>query len=245
MKFGRIDFISDYCDRWCERCAFTTRCSSYAVRAATAMCDGNFEQALELAVGSPRSPAGKEPPEPEWRRELLEAQPTRAEVDEQSRLDSARHDRIAQEPLTTLTWGLMHLSVAWFQKHRNLVRQCATGELARAAEELSRDVYLITAKIHRALDGRDRSSEDEGMHDHPVQNDWNGSAKVALISIARSAAACDVLAATGDTEAAHLGEELRNLGRQVEREFPNALRFVRPGFDTEPPPRRQDRGAAG
>jgi hypothetical protein len=40
MKFGRIDFISDYCDRWCERCAFTTRCSSYAVRAATAMCDG-------------------------------------------------------------------------------------------------------------------------------------------------------------------------------------------------------------
>jgi hypothetical protein len=35
----RIDFISAYCDSWCERCAYTTRCSAFAVRVATAMCD--------------------------------------------------------------------------------------------------------------------------------------------------------------------------------------------------------------
>jgi hypothetical protein len=30
----RIDFISAYCDRWCERCAFTERCSVFAVKVA-------------------------------------------------------------------------------------------------------------------------------------------------------------------------------------------------------------------
>jgi hypothetical protein len=232
MKSSRIDFISEYCDRWCERCAFTTRCSSYAIRAATAMCDGDFEQALELAVGRPRSPTGTEDPEPEWRRELLEAQPTEAEVDEQVRLEDARQARIGQEPLTTLASGLMRLTVAWLEAQQDLLRPSAIGELARAAEVLGWDVYLIGAKIHRALVGRDRSSHDEDPHDHPVQNDSNGSAKVALISIARSAAACEVLAAAGDTDAARLGEELRNLGRQIDREFPNAWRFIRPGFDT-------------
>ena len=29
MDINRIDFISSYCDRWCERCAFD-RCSAFA-----------------------------------------------------------------------------------------------------------------------------------------------------------------------------------------------------------------------
>ena len=53
MNSDRIDFISAYCDRWCERCAFTSRCSAFAVRAAEAMC-GSFAEALELAVGARR-----------------------------------------------------------------------------------------------------------------------------------------------------------------------------------------------
>jgi hypothetical protein len=240
MDSDRIEFISAYCDRWCERCAFTARCSAHAVHVATAMCDGDFEQALELALGSPRSPDRADAPD--WYREVLQAQPTRAELDEQSRLEEARHARIEQEPLTTLAPAVMHLTVAWLKAHRHLLRQTATGELAGAAEVLGWDSGLIGAKIHRAMDGRDRSWQDE-TDDDPIQNDWNGSAKVALISIARSAAACDVLAATRDTEAARLGEELRNLGRQVHREFPNALRFIRPGFDTDTAPPRTPQDA--
>ena len=231
MEFGRIDFISAYCDSWCERCAFTTQCSSYAVRVATTMCDGNFEEALELALGRPRAPIGGQKPAMDRYREVLEAQPTHAEVDTQLKLETARHARIQQEPLTTLASALTDLTVAWLKAHLDLVRLSATGELAGAAEVLSWDTGLITAKIHRALDGRDRFSSEQN-DDDPIQNDWNGSAKVALISIARSAAACDVLAASGDTDAARLGEELRNLGRQVDVEFPNASRFIRPGFDT-------------
>ena len=53
LRENRIDFISAYCDRWCERCPFTSRCSAYAVHVATAMCGGDFKAGLELAVGEP------------------------------------------------------------------------------------------------------------------------------------------------------------------------------------------------
>src|SRR5918994_7887981 len=46
MARDYIDFISAYCDRWCERCAFTNRCSAYAVDIAAAMCGGDFETGL-------------------------------------------------------------------------------------------------------------------------------------------------------------------------------------------------------
>src|SRR5262245_3658276 len=62
MRSNYIDFISAYCDRWCERCGFTSRCSLYAVQLATEMCDGDFRQGLELAVGRPRPVERVAPP---------------------------------------------------------------------------------------------------------------------------------------------------------------------------------------
>jgi hypothetical protein len=58
MGSDRIDFISSYCDRWCERCAYTARCSAYACEVAVAMC-GDFVQGLELAVGTPHPVDGE------------------------------------------------------------------------------------------------------------------------------------------------------------------------------------------
>ena len=55
MFSGHIDFISAYCDRWCERCAFTDRCSAFACNAAIGMF-GDTAEGIELAVGRPRSP---------------------------------------------------------------------------------------------------------------------------------------------------------------------------------------------
>ena len=52
MNGDRIDFISSYCDRWCERCSFTSRCSLFAVQTAIAMC-GDVADGIELAVGRP------------------------------------------------------------------------------------------------------------------------------------------------------------------------------------------------
>ncbi len=84
----------------------------------------------------------------------------------------------------------------------------------------------------RAARSRRRDGGRDPSDDHPVQNDWNGSAKVALISIERSLAACRRIAsATGDEDAAHLADGIAALRDVVRGEFPDADRFVRPGFD--------------
>jgi hypothetical protein len=88
------------------------------------------------------------------------------------------------------------------------------------------------AKLNRALDGRDRHRHGDEDEWHQIQNDWNGSAKVALISLERSEASWRVIAnATGTETPAILADRLHDLRNQVEEEFPHAGLFVRPGFD--------------
>ena len=199
-----IDFISSYCDRWCERCPFTARCSAYAVQMATAMCEGDLRAGIELAVGAPRHPnaaaALGTPPPPA---NAAEAKNREAFLDYLSNYEPTQAE-LAQ----------------------------VKREAAEAVDVASRDGFFIRVKLHRALDGRDRAVHGEDFEDHPIQNDWNGSAKVALISIVRSTKAWDVIArATGDPDARHIKQELTYLQRDVERHFPDAWKFMRPGFD--------------
>src|SRR5205085_323184 len=88
-------------------------------------------------------------------------------------------------------------------------------------------------KLCRALSGPDRRMPgEEDDDDHPVQNDWNGSAKVALISIARLIDAWQALgSALGDASATALGDGLGHLQGSVLNGFPKATEFHRPGFD--------------
>jgi hypothetical protein len=39
-KDDYIDSIFNYCDRWCERCAFTSRCRSFAMSENEPSTDG-------------------------------------------------------------------------------------------------------------------------------------------------------------------------------------------------------------
>ena len=93
------------------------------------------------------------------------------------------------------------------------------------------DVYLIGAKINRALNGRDEDPKGRFWRSR-VQNDWNGSAKVARISVDRSERAWRSIAAvSGDPGASALADLLASLRQRLDREFPRAMEFRRPGFD--------------
>ena len=75
------------------------------------------------------------------------------------------------------------------------------------------DATFVLPKLGRALDGRDRHEQGEDFDDDPVQNDWNGSAKVALISLERSEVAWRVIAqSTGDADPAALAEQSPDCG---------------------------------
>jgi len=227
-----IDFISAYCDRWCERCAFTARCSNFAVSSALAMCDGNFEAAIELAIGPPRVPGGQ-PQQPLHERmaEALEGfEPTEKELEEVGREMDARRARIEKLAVAEASHDYAIAAHRWLRQYRDTCGASDAG-VQEALDVIAWDQVLIHVKIMRALDGRDECP-DGGRDEDPMQSDWNGSAKVAAISIARSERAWRVIAAATGNEAARvLAASLATLGQQMSREFPRAMEFRRPGFD--------------
>ena len=233
MDSDRIDFISSYCDRWCERCAYTSRCSAYACEVAAAMC-GDFAQGLELAIGTPHPVDG----EPRLREdaalaaELLNVEMSAEESAAFDRREAARCARLADEPMATMVTAYTMLSHRRLSEHLDALRAAADPVLTEALDVVTRDSVFVSVKVHRALDGRDRYRHDEDRDDDPVQNDWNGSAKVALISLERSDVAWRVIAqATADQVAATLADAVRDLRRLALDEFPRAMSFIRPGFD--------------
>ncbi len=232
MRGRYIDFISSYCDGWCERCAFTDRCSVYAVQIALEMCDGNEEEAIQLAVGPPPPRSAAEAKRRErWAEEMASIVPSEQELAEFEREDEACEDRVAESPVTTASERAWLLSHRWLRDQAERVTTGASGGLAEAIEVATHDCFFIHAKVHRALSGHDRATH--GLENgHRIQNDWNGSAKVALISITRSTTAWDLIAdATQDPDAAQIAAELRVLQRHLESAFPKAWKFRRPGFD--------------
>lgn len=233
MNVDRIDFISSYCDRWCERCAFTSRCSLFAVQAAIGMC-GDVADGIELAVGRPceESHAKTGSTLPQWIDEFDDSAMTLSERSDFERRERDIDARIDDTSIMNIASAFSVLAHKWLAARGESVRRSADHVIREALEIAAHDALFIGAKLRRALDGRDRHERNGDDDSHPVQNDWNGSAKVALISIERSEAAWRVIAhATGEETPAMLADELRNLRREIEAVFPNACSFVRPGFD--------------
>lgn len=229
----RIDGIFNSCDRWCERCAFTTRCTIFAIEIAAGMCDGDRTAAMELVIAPPPPMT----PEEERRREkwveaMNACNPTDAEVEECSRQEEARAERLDESPAISASIQTGLLMDSWFESHDGIERSL-TGRAAEALEVASWDHYLIRAKLHRAVHGLDEYLQGESSWEDPVQNDWNGTAKLTLICITRSIEAWQILSEElRDQEAGAIANQLRAMKREVERMFPEAQRFVRPGFDS-------------
>lgn len=228
----RIGSIFNYCDRWCERCAFTTRCGLFAIEVATGMCGGDHTAGMALAA----SPPPPMTPEEERQREALidamnACEPTDAEVEAYARQEAVRQERLEETPAVTASIQAALLMKAWLSSHEEI----EGGLSARAADALAIarwDRHLIPVKLLRALRGRDEHVNGESVWDDPIQNDWNGTAKLTLLCIRRSIHAWDVLAEElRDPDAKAAADQLRGLQREVEMAFPSAERFVRPGFD--------------
>lgn len=233
MRSNRIDFISSYCDLWCERCGYTSRCSAFAVHAAVAMC-GDFREGLELAVGIPyavETSSSQGESANAWA-VFDGVDPSAQELREIQRQEEARRVRIDDMPIMKSAWAIAMRSHRWFACRSDAVRAAADDVLREALDIAQWDGTFVGAKLARALRGGDGIDEDDELNDDLVQNDWNGSAKVALISLERSEAAWQVIAqSTGDAAPAALAGQVADLRREVEQAFPNARLFIRPGFD--------------
>ena len=241
--------IFNYCDRWCERCAFTTRCLQYAMEQEQRKQSGkaptdhdtfwkNLEASLTLTSDLLAELARAHGVNLDER----DPQTTALEPPTQPRRTSGEH------PLAKSAGAYSDLVDELFKEGEAALREKEEEILTRQKlgvggvnEEIASltDVveilrwyqYQIHVKLMRGLDGR---SEREEPEDFPKDSD--GSVKVALIAMDRSIAAWmrmrDFFPGRADSILTLL-VHLDRLRRAAEKEFPNARSFVRPGFDTD------------
>ena len=105
-------------------------------------------------------------------------------------------------------------------------------QLEDAREVIQWYQYQIAVKTMRALSGRKEELDDPECADFPKDSD--GSAKVALIGIDRSIAAWRMMQLSLPDRVESIVPLILQLDRlriRLERSFPHARDFVRPGFD--------------
>lgn len=197
------------------------------------MC-GDVVDGLELAVGPPAAvPFG--PPRPAgsaWGARAGHVDAASGDRQLSDRDIEERRMRIDNDPIVKEAWAASMGGYRWLKAHAGAMRAAGDAVLVEALDVATHDSFLVTVKLTRAVDGRDVFERGAALDDEPVQNDWNGSAKVALVCLERSSAAWRVIAdAAGDPSAREIAEQVDALRRAVDRAFPLAHAFVRPGFD--------------
>jgi hypothetical protein len=245
-----LEGIYNYCDRWCERCPFTSRCLNYAMAedepehgATRDVRNQAFWQKVEETLQFTL----------ELLHEFAEEQGIDLDaIDSEEAAETARlRDEMASDHgccRAARSYGEMVDD--WFESVRGLVgeREAGPGEgairgmegvrpgeaqtaLEDALEVIRWYQHQIYVKLMRAARG---SLDDDLEADEGFQKDSDGSAKVALIGIDRSLAAWGEVRRSlplFEQETMRLLLHLERLRREVEKAFPAARAFIRPGFD--------------
>jgi hypothetical protein len=249
-----IPGIFNYCDRWCERCAFTSRCLNYAMsqeefgdlesqdidnQAFWDKLHGIFAATLEMVKEKAQE---------------LGVDLNAIDREEAARQQELVHQRAKEQPCSKAAMKYVKMVDGWFKSNEGVLEDKSSELQTLAAagipsaspvdeavsihdclEVIRWYQHQIYVKLCRAATGIIRG-ELEDLEDSP--EDANGSAKVALIGIDRSTEAwAGLLPHFPDQEHEMLDllATLQRLRRQVETAFPQARAFLRPGFDTDVP----------
>ena len=253
MKEKFIPGIYNYCDRWCERCTFTSRCRNYEGigKLSTEQLDinnkafwdtisSNFEKATELlhkaaaeqGIDLNKPMTGQE--KANYRQKEIFLQTT-AKQHVLSKL-CKQYQRIAM-PFTEKSEGFvdktkelvdhLHLGI---KTEEDVVYTVA--DIGDCFEIIQWYLFFIDVKLQRALHGKTRG--EDWKTENGFQKDSEGSAKIALIAIEKSIGAW-----TGLYNLLPLSEDvalnalslLVQMKEKAKEEFPQAMQFKRPGFD--------------
>lgn len=252
---NHIKGISRYCDRWCERCSFTSRCLLYAMEKDEPI-SGDME-AKDMQN------------EKFWKsisdnfklvREMLKEDAKKFDIDidalpedpELNKMMEERHEFAHNHPLSKKANHYLMTVHKWLNESKDLFDRKADEIQHKILIELKnedprKDVALIedsvdiiswyfmqiNVKLVRAFSSR-YMDEAEGWDDEDEPKDSDGSAKVSLIGIDRSIAAWSILLnqfPEQENTILDMLVQLEVLRKGIEKEFPDARSFKRPGFD--------------
>lgn len=247
-----IPGIHNYCDRWCERCLFVNKCS-VGLAEVKWMSEGKdinnqafwddlghqFKMAIFLLDNLMKE------------RGIVVTEEESKKLEEQQQQREKLKTYIRENhPLPTTAMEYSKLSSELLKKEvfESLVKDEVQQKLElgivdeeQIKEELltikdSLEViqwynHFIWVKSMRALSpGLGRDDEDE----LPLLSDKNGSAKIVLLAVEASLGAWHKLFTSFPTledEILTIMAMLQKILRLVKEEFPNAMSFIRPGFD--------------
>ena len=240
-----ISGIYNYCDRWCERCPQTSRCLNYQIG------EEEFSDPETRDINN----------ETFWKKmselmqttlEMLKDMMVSAGID----LEQLDNDEYMEEERAFEEAALNHVVCKMAKDYIDMVQEWIDevkdlfsgteyqisekdesspepNSLIDAMDVLQWYQHQIFVKLMRAVSGSIEESEfDEDDH---YAKDSDGSAKVALIGIDRSIAAWGniniMLPGFYLTNVKNILIHLDQLKRKIEKTFPNARKFIRPGFD--------------
>ncbi len=245
-----IQGIYNYCDRWCERCPFTSRCLNFAMGQedsdnveAQDLDNEAFWQKLSETFQMTLDLLQEAAEEQRIDLDFIDTE----EFEEKNRLNEelARNHQCARAAKL-----YSEMVDDWLDSARDLLAQgeeeiysrellelpdTSPGEkdtsFIEAVEVVGWYQHLIYIKLMRAIRG-ELDEEPEILDEFPKDSD--GSAKVALIGIDRSIAAWGEMRNRFPHRSDQIIDilvHLEQLRRKVEITFPNARAFIRPGFD--------------
>lgn len=224
-----IEGIFNYCDRRCERCRFTSRCTlrRMTLEDEARHPDSTLAEAVERSLVQTCA--------------LIEQACAEHGIDVETAADEGAHDtdRLLEDPLVVLGHDYATMTHPILSALEPIVVLRNDPALTEATQTIEWFHVMVAAKIFRAVVGLD---DEPGSEE--VQTDFNGSAKVARIAVAESLAAWRVLMeigkATADGVPARAVAMLKAIDAALEQRFPRAEAFVRPGFDEPSEPASAD-----
>lgn len=220
---GFIVGIFNHCDRWCEACAFTSRCRLFA---DVAEIEASLDPGLKAVVDAPVLPQESSASMPPWIEEMIQAVNTSGEC--MVAVEDERPRRRSPDEHLAIERRAKRYCVDVFPWLH--ARRYAVKDPNDPVAVIGWFHTMIPAKVHRALLGLAEGSRNE----REWSADCDGSAKVALLGIERSHVAWLDLVERGlvtNGDAAPFIADLVWLGDELERVFPRARAFVRPAFD--------------
>ena len=239
-----ISGIYNYCDRWCERCPFTSRCMVYATEKEDDDGDPQTRDITNQAFWRKLASIFEETKQmmADWAEETgIDL----SQVDEAAnkQREKRRSDAVKDELAVTATDYASTVTI-WFTGFDQVLNvtdlapnEAETNEIEQIEE--AREVihwyqYQIAVKLMRGLSSRSNEAEWPGEAADDEAKDSDGSAKVALIAIGRSISAWRLMQMCLPERADSIIPmllELERLRQRTELRFPKARGFVRPGFD--------------
>jgi hypothetical protein len=247
MAEKKIPGIYNYCDRWCERCSFGSRCAVYENQSDISPEENDIKSKAfweRLSINFAKAHKMIEHMARERGIDLNEIAVT--DFANEEKRNSEEESR--SHPLATFSLEYMNLTKEWNltqpglrEKLEAIQRQLeldpksflsvksTTDSIQDALSVIQWYQAFIHVKFIRSLTGKKMNDTLDGD-----LSDENGSAKVAILAVERSMQAWmelyDLLPEHEDyfLKTLSLLERIKKIALQ---EFPNAMAFKRPGFD--------------